>query len=81
MRGGTPDCGRVRQASADSWPNSLDDSCARKEWGWTHDYDLETMAGNIIKCLSEQLGQGGSKVVVEVVMPNSNTKRMDGEIC
>jgi len=50
----------VRQAIADSWPNSLDDSCARKEWGWTPDYDLETMVGDIIKCLSERLGQGGS---------------------
>lgn len=50
----------ARQAIADSWPNSLDDSCARKEWGWTPDYDLETMAGDIIKCLSERLGQGGN---------------------
>ena len=50
----------VRQAIADSWPNSLDDSCARKEWGWTPDYDLETMVDDIIKCLSERLSQGGS---------------------
>lgn len=24
----------LRQAIADSWPNSLDDTCAREEWGW-----------------------------------------------
>lgn len=24
----------VRQAIAESWPNSMDDPCARAEWGW-----------------------------------------------
>lgn len=32
-----------RQAIADSWPANLDDSQARKDWGWKHDYDLPTM--------------------------------------
>ncbi|XP_008826314.1 L-threonine 3-dehydrogenase, mitochondrial-like [Nannospalax galili] len=30
----------LRQAIADSWPMSLDDSTARKDWGWKHDFDL-----------------------------------------
>lgn len=32
-----------RQAIADSWPKSIDDSVARKDWGWKHEYDLEAM--------------------------------------
>jgi threonine 3-dehydrogenase len=32
-----------RQKIADSWPNSLDDSNARKDWNWKPDYDLEAI--------------------------------------
>ncbi|MBP7804861.1 MAG: NAD-dependent epimerase/dehydratase family protein [Candidatus Pacebacteria bacterium] len=32
-----------RQAIADSWPGSIDDSVARAEWGWRHEYDLGKM--------------------------------------
>lgn len=32
-----------RQALADSWPNSIDDSEARTDWGWRHEFDLEKM--------------------------------------
>jgi nucleoside-diphosphate-sugar epimerase len=41
----------VRQAIADSWPNSLDDSCAREEWGWNPKYDLHTMTEDMLKVL------------------------------
>ncbi len=37
-----------RQEIADSWPNSLDDSEARKDWGWQHDYDLPRLVEEII---------------------------------
>ena len=33
----------VRQAIADSWPRSLDDSAARTQWGWKHEYDLDRL--------------------------------------
>lgn len=44
----------LKQAIADSWPNSLDDSCARKEWGWNPHYNLERMADDMIKVLKER---------------------------
>ena len=45
----------VRQAIADSWPNSLDDSAARCEWGWTPDYDLPAMVGEMLENLRKKL--------------------------
>ncbi|MDR2652334.1 MAG: NAD-dependent epimerase/dehydratase family protein [Prevotellaceae bacterium] len=39
----------VRQAIADSWPNSLDDSCAREEWGWAPQYDIDSMTKSMLK--------------------------------
>ena len=32
-----------RQAIADSWPSSIDDSVARKDWDWQHSFDLDAM--------------------------------------
>jgi nucleoside-diphosphate-sugar epimerase len=37
-----------RQAIADSWPQSIDDSVARKDWGWNHDYDLKKMTADML---------------------------------
>jgi len=45
----------VRQAIAESWPNKMDDSCAREEWGWYSEYDLEKMTRDMIKVLSKRL--------------------------
>ncbi len=45
----------VRQAIANSWPNSMDDSAARKEWGWKPDYDLEAMTKDMLDVLSKKL--------------------------
>lgn len=45
----------VRQAIADSWPNSLDDSAARQEWGWQPDYDLESMTWDMLQNLRLKL--------------------------
>ena len=41
----------VRQAIADSWPDRMDDICARKEWGWSHSYDMDAMIDDMIKNL------------------------------
>ncbi len=38
-----------RQAIADSWPQSIDDTVAVKDWGWRLDYDLEKMTEIMIK--------------------------------
>ena len=45
----------VRQAIADSWPNKMDDVCARKEWGWSPSYNLESMTKDMIKNLKLKL--------------------------
>ena len=37
-----------RQQIADSWPQSIDDSFARKDWGWQHEYDLEKMTKDML---------------------------------
>jgi nucleoside-diphosphate-sugar epimerase len=45
----------LKQAIADSWPNSLDDTCARQEWGWCPEYDLEKMTADMINVLKERI--------------------------
>lgn len=45
----------VRQAIADSWPDNMDDSCARAEWGWTPHYDLDSMSKDMIEHLRIKL--------------------------
>ena len=45
----------VRQAIANSWPNSMDDSAAREEWGWSPEYDLEAMTKDMLEVLSKKL--------------------------
>ena len=42
-----------RQAIADSWPASIDDSQARKDWGWEHRIDLDTLTKIMIENLSK----------------------------
>ncbi len=44
-----------RQQIADSWPKSLDDSVARKEWGWKPSYNLQTMTKDMIEKLAPRL--------------------------
>ena len=45
----------LRQSIADSWPNSMDDSAAREEWGWQPDYDLPRMCEDMIAKLTPKL--------------------------
>jgi nucleoside-diphosphate-sugar epimerase len=41
-----------RQAIANSWPQSINDTEARNDWGWKHEYNLERMTEDMIKNLS-----------------------------
>jgi nucleoside-diphosphate-sugar epimerase len=47
-----------RQAIADSWPKSIDDSAARKEWGWKPKYNLATMTKDMLEKLGERHKRG-----------------------
>lgn len=42
-----------RQQIADSWPQSIDDSVAREEWGWNHEYDLSRMTKDMLGNLQQ----------------------------
>ncbi len=44
----------VKQSIAESWPNSLDDSCAREEWDWRPKWDLSSMTDDMLKVISER---------------------------
>ncbi len=46
----------VRQAIADSWPRSIDDSAAREEWGWQPEYDLPAMTADMLMHLRNKPG-------------------------
>ncbi|MDR3251084.1 MAG: NAD-dependent epimerase/dehydratase family protein [Tannerella sp.] len=45
----------LRQGIADSWPDSLDDTCAREEWDWSPRYDLDAMAQDMLEKLRIKL--------------------------
>lgn len=45
----------VKKAIAETWPNSMNDSAAREEWGWEPEYDLEAMTKDMIEVLSKKL--------------------------
>lgn len=45
----------VKKAIAESWPNSLDDSCAREEWGWKPEWDLSRMTDDMLEHIRRKL--------------------------
>ncbi|MDD7448205.1 MAG: NAD-dependent epimerase/dehydratase family protein [Phocaeicola sp.] len=47
----------LKQSIANSWPDSLDDSCARSEWGWNPKYDLDKMTVDMLEKLRVKLGK------------------------
>ncbi len=46
----------VRQAIANTWPNSLEDYAARVEWDWSPQYDLDAMTRDMLRVLSQRKG-------------------------
>jgi nucleoside-diphosphate-sugar epimerase len=46
-----------RQAIADSWPNSINDTEARNDWGWAPSYDLNSMSKDMLVNLAPRYGQ------------------------
>ncbi len=46
-----------RQAIADSWPSTIDDSAAREEWGWEPSYDLAAMTADMLDKLGRRLSE------------------------
>ena len=47
-----------RQAIADSWPQSIDDSAARKEWGWKPSFDMPSMVKDMLEKLGKKFKEG-----------------------
>jgi len=47
-----------RQAIADSWPNDVDDTAARLEWGWNPKYDLDAMTDDMLNAITEKHKKG-----------------------
>jgi len=45
-----------RQTIAKGWPNSIDDGCARNDWGWRHSFDLPQLVREMLANLSRTLG-------------------------
>lgn len=54
----------LRQSIADSWPDSLDDSCAREEWDWKPQYDLDAMTQDMIFNLSKKFKKKEELVLI-----------------
>ena len=47
-----------RQAIADSWPNDVDDTAARQEWGWSPKYDLDAMTKDMLENIKIKYDKG-----------------------
>ena len=48
----------IKQGIANSWPNSMDDACARAEWGWKPSWNLETMTTDMLRAIREKRDKG-----------------------
>jgi threonine 3-dehydrogenase len=46
----------ARQAILDSWPRRVDDSCARADWGWKAEYDLDRMSDDLVPKIRKMVG-------------------------
>jgi nucleoside-diphosphate-sugar epimerase len=56
----------IRQAIADSWPDSMDDSAARDEWGWHPDYDLPATVREMLSAVEAKLSRHSEPPAPEI---------------
>jgi nucleoside-diphosphate-sugar epimerase len=54
----TYDVDLVKKGIAESWPNKMDDSAAREEWGWNPKWDLDAMTQDMLKVIREKHAKG-----------------------
>lgn len=54
----TYDVSPLKQSIAESWPNKMDDSCAREEWGWDPKFKLPEMTVDMLKVIGEKHAKG-----------------------
>jgi len=54
----TYDVDPVKKGIAESWPNKMDDSCAREEWGWNPKWDLDAMTQDMLKVIRVKHAMG-----------------------
>ncbi|MCD4791248.1 MAG: L-threonine 3-dehydrogenase [Bacteroidales bacterium] len=47
----------MKQAIAETWPNKMDDSCAREEWGWSPKYELGEMTNDMLEKIAVKLNK------------------------
>jgi nucleoside-diphosphate-sugar epimerase len=52
------DVDTMKQGIAESWPNKMDDSAAREEWGWNPKWDLDAMTRDMLKVIKEKHTKG-----------------------
>ena len=51
----TYDVDPLKESIAESWPDLMDDTCAREEWGWGHEYDLPRMTADMLEKLKARM--------------------------
>jgi len=54
----TYDVDLVKKGIAESWPNKMDDTAAREEWGWNPKWDLDAMTQDMLKVIREKHAKG-----------------------
>lgn len=68
----------MRQAILDSWPQALDDSAARHDWGWKCGYDLEAMTAELVPRIRDMAALIAESTVPESARPESAGSRPIG---
>eukprot|EP00240_Pyramimonas_obovata_P016147 CAMPEP_0118951410 /NCGR_PEP_ID=MMETSP1169-20130426/53057_1 /TAXON_ID=36882 /ORGANISM="Pyramimonas obovata, Strain CCMP722" /LENGTH=295 /DNA_ID=CAMNT_0006898459 /DNA_START=380 /DNA_END=1267 /DNA_ORIENTATION=+ len=62
-------CPDYRQEIASSWPRSIDDSLARRDWGWQNDFDIDGMTADMLRELAPRYGHQDPSVSIAEVEP------------